>query len=89
MKRISEYGNFEFADGMIYDKEDVTNLIRLQSVLLKDRGVLATIEECANIWQTHSNDVSASWLFFPENDDTILSTIEGHYNFTNYEDYSK
>ena len=59
-----------------YYKEDLVNLYRLQMALLKEENVVASLEECANIWQRYSSDLCASWLFFPDKDDDILKQIK-------------
>ncbi len=76
-------------DGNYFDKEDVINLCRLQKQLVMEENLLATIEECANIWQRYSDDLSASWLFFPKNDFDILRYIKSSDFFTTFNDYAK
>ena len=78
-----------FIDDIYYDKEDINNLKRLQTQLFKEENIIATIEECANIWQTYSGDLCASYLFFPDDDNCILSDIKSSRKFTSFEEYSK
>lgn len=89
MKSLNENKGLFLNEEDYYDKEDLLNLIRLQRVLLEKKDLLFSIEECANIWQNYSWDLSASWLFFPEKDYEILTHIESSHNFTDYESYSK
>lgn len=86
MQKISEYGNFEI-DGQLYDKDDVMNLIYLQSELLLKEGLLCSIEECESIWSGYSNDLHASWLCFPENVEDYLPTIKNNDYFISFENY--
>ena len=88
MIKLTEHGNV-FIDDMYYDKEDLLNANRLQRQLIEKENTLFTIEECINIWQTHSNDLCASWLCFPDNDEGILDYIKLSPNFTTFEHYSK
>lgn len=60
-------------DGSFFDGKDLINLLRLQSQLIKIENIFFDLEECANIWQTYSSDLSASWLFFPDEDEDILT----------------
>ena len=76
-------------EDMYYGKEDVINILRLQKELFVKENIIATIEECINIWQTHSSNLCASWLYFPNNDNAILSEIKADNNFTSFEGYSK
>lgn len=88
MKKLSEHNNIDlFDDGYILDKEDISNLCRLQNVLLQEENIIATLEECQNAWQRYSSDLCASWLFFPDNDDDILRHISSSDFFTTFEDY--
>ena len=84
-----EHNKGVFIEDMYYDKEDINNLKRLQTQLFKEENIIATIEECANIWQTYSGDLCASFLFFPDDDNCILSNIKSSRNFTSFEEYSK
>lgn len=69
------------------DKEDVLNLNRLQKQLLIEENIMATIEECELIWSGYSNDLHASWLFFPKDDKDILSMIKSNSYFISFENY--
>jgi aspartate carbamoyltransferase catalytic subunit len=70
-----------------FDKQDIINLNRLQKELIEKENILASIEECANMWQRYSSDLCASWLIFPDNDNDILMYILSSDYFTNFEDY--
>jgi hypothetical protein len=87
MENMSESGNFEI-DGNNYTKEELLNLYRLQKQLLLKENIIATLSECANIWSNYSNDLAASWLFFPDKDEYILAAIKGSESFTSYKQYS-
>ena len=87
MTHLENNGIFE--DGYFYDKIDLIDLYRLQMVLLKEQDIVVNLEECINIWQNFSNDLSASWLFFPKKDIDILRYISSSDYFTSYSDYSK
>lgn len=89
MEKLNEFKTIQLSEGEILSKEDLLNLYRLQKVLLEERDIVANLQECCNIWQNHSWDLSASWLCFPDDDISILNYIEGSYNFTSYEEYSK
>lgn len=86
MKKLENNGIFLNEDDY-FDKEDLLNLNRLQKVLIEEENIYSTIEECANMWQKYSWDLSASWLFFPDNDKDILKHISSSDFFTTYEDY--
>lgn len=75
-------------DGNFYTKDDIVNLYRLQKQLLVEENFVSALVECANIWQRYSNDLSASWLFFPKNDFDILRSIKSSDFFTDFTDYS-
>lgn len=85
------FGKNYFLDpeGEFESIDDILNLIRLQKQLLIQENTLFTLIECRDIWQRYSNDLSASWLFFPEKDEDILKQISSSDYFTSYEDYSK
>ena len=87
MISIDEYGGCNI-NGDYYSEDYIFDLIRLQKALFKEESLIATLEECANIWQRYSNDICASWLFFPENDDSILDDIRSSDYFDSFENYS-
>lgn len=72
-------------DDMLYGKEDLINIIRLQKQLLIEEDTFFSIEECINIWQNYSWALSASWLFFPESDTVILKFIRNMDGFEGFE----
>jgi len=74
-------------DGDIYVKSDLLDLMRLQKQLLIEEDLLCTIEDCANIWLGYSNDLQASWLFFPKDDKDIIPMIKGNSYFVSFSDY--
>jgi len=88
MIHLNEFNGCEI-NGAYFDNEDVQNLLRLQRQLFIEENIIASLEECNNIWQTYSSDLSASWLFFPDEDKDILDYIKSSDNFTSFEEYSK
>jgi len=74
-------------DGDLYSKEELLDLFRLQKQLLIEENLLATLEDCAQIWQGYSNDLAASWLFFPAKDEDIIKSIKGNNYFISFEHY--
>ena len=86
MTKLDKNGFIE-VDDIFYDTHDIEAMFRLQMELFKEKGIIASIEECINIWHNHSSDLSANWLDVPENN--ILPNIERQYQFTSFEDYSK
>jgi len=87
MKIITENGNYELNDGYL-SKDNILDLYRLQKQLLIEEGLVASLEDCVNIWCNYSADLSAGWLFFPKNDTDILLNIKSHHQFTNFIEYS-
>ena len=86
MTKLDKNGVIE-VDDIFYDTHDIDGMFRLQMELFKEKGIIASIEECINIWHNHSSDLAANWLDVPEN--YILESIESQYQFTSFEDYSK
>ncbi|WP_026730205.1 hypothetical protein [Flavobacterium denitrificans] len=89
MEILNENQGIQFNEDYYFEKNDILNLIRLQKQLLIEENIVCDLNECANIWQRHSNDLSASWLFFPENDQSILNQIKTSSYFTNFREYSE
>jgi len=89
MNLLNEHGGIYLKENEYYEKDHILDLYRLQRVLLEEENIIADIFECENIWQRYSNDLCASWLFFPNNDDDILRQISSSDFFTSYEDYAK
>lgn len=87
MIKITDNGNFT-SDGDLYTKEDLINLTRLQKELYTHEKILFSIEECINIWLNYGFSLKASWLFFPDKDEEIISQIKSCNNFTSFEDWS-
>lgn len=83
-----EYENVEI-DGIFYDKNDIEGLFSLQARLYIEEGLIASIDECMNIWQRYSWDLQASWLDIPNNPEDILKYVRSSDNFTSFEDYAK
>lgn len=88
MIKKTEYGNWNINDD-IYDDDDILGLIMLQSIIISKRNIIFSIEECANIWHTYSNNLQASWLFFPVTPEEILSQIESDDYFISLEESAK
>ena len=65
-------------------KED---LIRIQKALVLHRNIFCTLDECGNIWQNYSWELSASWLFIPDNLEDIIKHVESADNFKSYADW--
>lgn len=82
MDIIDEHGGIEI-DGLYYDKEDIQGILRIQNELLIEEGLLASIEECINIWNNYSNTLFASWLFIPQTN--IVKTIKSSQDFKSFE----
>lgn len=87
MIKLNENNGAVFNDDY-FTKEDFLNLFRLQKQLLIEENIVSTLEECANIWQNYSWDLSASWLFFPDRDEDILKQIKSSDHFDSFENYS-
>ena len=86
MQKLNEYSNIEI-DDMVYDKEDLIGLYRLKTQLLIEENLIATLEECVEIWQNYSNDLQASWLYFPQKDEDILRQIKSNVYFKGFDEY--
>lgn len=80
---------FEMLSGNYITTEDLLNLIRLQKQLVIEEKIYVTLEEAYNIWTRYSNDLAASYLFFPSKDKDILVYIRSCDYFTSFEDYVK
>lgn len=76
-------------DGNTFEKEDIGNLYRLQRALLVEENIVATLNECFLIWSGYSNDLAASWLFFPKENEEIISYIKNNDYFISFENYLK
>jgi len=75
-------------DGNTYDKDDLIGLYRLQNELLVREDIVASLEECVNIWSAHSDDLAASWLFFPDNG-SLVDAIKFSEHFTSFAEYAE
>ena len=64
MRTLNQNTGVFLQEDAYYTKADVLNLYRLQKQLLINENLVASISECANIWQRYSSDLCASWLFF-------------------------
>ena len=69
-----------------HPKED---LVRVQKALVLHRDIFCTLDECGNIWQNCSYDVSAGWLFIPDELEDIIAYIESADSFSSYADWSE
>ena len=70
-----------------HKQEPIDDLIRIQKALFLLRDLYCTLDECGNIWQNYSWSLSASWLFIPQELDTIISCIESGRDFICYKDW--
>lgn len=75
--------------GEDFTKQDIIDIGRLQKQLLIEENLYADFNECVMIWMGYSNDLSASWLFFPNKDEDILKQIKSSDYFTGFESYLK
>ena len=87
MKRLNEHEGIYLTEHDYYTKEQLIDLYRLQKVLLEEENIIVDLKECENIWQRYSSDLCASWLFFPDNDESILSNIKSSDYFDSFENY--
>lgn len=76
-------------DGECVDKNDLISLNKLQRELIIEEKIYFNLSECINIWSNYSNDFYASWLFFPDENKSIIEEIKKSIKFTNFEEYSK
>lgn len=88
MIKITENQTIDIKNACV-NKKDILDLYRLQKQLLEEENIVASLDECANIWCRYSEDLCAGWLFFPKYDKDILKHISSSDFFTSYEDYSK
>lgn len=70
-----------------HKQEPKEDLIRIQKALMLHRDIFCTLDECGNIWQNYSWELSASWLFIPDKMEDIIKRVESAYNFKSYEDW--
>ena len=68
-------------DDYKFEKED---LLKVQKALYLYRDIFCTLDECGNIWQQYSWELSASWLFLPKELKDIPKYIESAYGFKSY-----
>lgn len=86
MEKLSIYGNLEI-DGNYHSKSELIDLYRLQKQLLIELDLIASLEECSDIWQGYSSDLAASWLGFPKEDIEIIKYIMSNSYFVSFENY--
>lgn len=55
---------------------DMLDLLKIQWALFSIKNLKYTLEECAEIWETTSFNVQASWLFTPKEVKNIVMEIE-------------
>jgi hypothetical protein len=48
---------------------------RIQSVLARHEVILR-LEDCERLWEAHSREVCAGWLFLPDRDETLWAVLE-------------
>ena len=70
-----------------HNQEPKEDLIRIQKALVLHRDIFCTLDECGNIWQNYSWELSASWLDIPKNLESIVKNVEGADNFKSYTDW--
>lgn len=88
MIHLNEHGGCEL-DGFYYPEDEIIGIFRIQKALFEEENIIATMEECANIWQRHSWSLQASWLFVPEESNSIIDFIKSGEGFTSFEDYAE
>jgi|TARA_R110000824_G_scaffold112560_3_gene261861 hypothetical protein len=67
-----------------HNQEPKEDLIRIQKALVLHRDIFCTLDECGNIWQNYSWELSASWLDIPKNLEAIVKNVESADNFKSY-----
>jgi len=87
MIHLNEHGGCEL-DDFYYSEDEIIGIFRIQKALFEEEKIIATMEECANIWQRHSASVCASWLFVPEEPKSIIDYIKSEPYFTSFENYA-
>lgn len=71
-----------------FDLNDLLNINKLQRQLLIEQEKYFTTEQCVNIWSNYSNDLAASWLLFPKEENEILRQIKSSDYFSSFEEYA-
>ena len=84
-----EYLKGQIVDDDTYSDEPQEDLIRIQKALFVHRDIFCTLDECGNIWQNYSWELSASWLDIPKDLKSIVNKIESADNFKSYEEWIK
>lgn len=70
-----------------HKQEPKEDLIRIQKALVLHRDIFCTLDECGNIWQNYSWELSASWLNIPIDLEAIIKHVESADNFKSYADW--
>lgn len=70
-----------------HKQEPKEDLIRIQKALVLHRDIFCTLDECGNIWQNYSWELSASWLDIPIDLEAIVKHVESADNFKSYADW--
>jgi len=70
-----------------HKQEPKEDLIRIQKALVLHRDIFCTLDECGNIWQNFSWELSASWIDIPYKLEDIISYIESSVDFKSYNDW--
>ncbi len=68
-------------------QEPKEDLIRIQKALVLHRDIFCSLDECGNIWQNYSWELSASWLNIPKDLESIIKHVESADNFKSYADW--
>lgn len=67
-----------------HKQEPKYDLIRIQKALVLHRNIFCSLDECGNIWQNYSWELSASWLNIPISLKDIIKQVESADNFKSY-----
>ena len=60
------------------DPHRVKDIQRIQNAMLM-HGYYATSEQCEEMWEMNSDDVCASWLVLPADDESIYREIKQYF----------
>jgi hypothetical protein len=51
----------------IYEHRHLGDVQRIQRIL-RDKGYIATLKDCAGLWEEYSDSLAAGWIFLDEQD---------------------